>query len=149
MISLVDITPENWDECVSLAVAPEQKGFVASNADSLAEAKVESGMHPVGISSDGKLVGFAMYGNDSEDNKSWIIRFMLDASQQRKGFGADALRKLIQLLFDKYNESDIRLCVEPENAVAIKFYGKYGFQSTGEKWGNEVIYELKSPSRTE
>ena len=65
MILLVDITPENYNECVSLSVAPEQKGFVAANSDSLAEASAEPGFHPVGISNDGQLVGFAMYGYDS------------------------------------------------------------------------------------
>jgi diamine N-acetyltransferase len=146
---LVEITPENWDACVSLTVAPEQKSFVATNADSLAEAKAEPDMHPVGIKSDGKLVGFAMYGNDPEAHKSWIIRLMTDASQQRKGFGEEALRMLIQLLSDRYSGTDIRLCVEPENEVAIRLYGKYGFVSTGENWGNEMIYERANQSLAE
>jgi len=144
MISLVDITPTNRDKCISLSVAPEQKNFVAANIDSLTEAKNEPGMHPIGISKDGELVGFAMYGYDSETNKSWIIRFMIDTYYQRKRFGTEALNMLIQLLSDKHAGSDIRLCVEPENVGGIKFYESFGFQSTGEKWGNEIIYELKS-----
>ena len=144
MILLVDITPENYKKCVSLSVAPEQKGFVAANSDSLAEASAEAGFHPVGISNNGQLVGFAMYGYDSDEDQSWIVRFMIDAAHQRQGFGADALDKLIQLLLTQYPESAIRLCVEPENEVAIRFYRRHGFQPTGEQWGNEIIYERKA-----
>lgn len=143
MIKFIDITQSNRDECIALSVSQEQKGFVAANSDSLAEAQENPGMIPVGISRDDKLIGFAMYSNSSDKNKSWIIRFMIDKEHQRKGFGKEAISKLIQLLFDKYSQSDIRLCVEPENVVAIKFYESFGFVYTGEKWGNELIYELK------
>jgi len=84
-----------------------------------------------------------MYSYDSNESKSWIIRFMIDQAYQRKGLGTEALRKLIALLADKYPQSDIRLCVEPDNAVAIKMYKSFGFQPTGEKWDNELIFELK------
>ena len=144
MILLVDITPENHNECVSLSVAPEQKGFEAANRDSLAEASVEAGFHPVGISNDGQLVGFAMYGYHSDEDQSWIVRFMIDAAHQRQGYGVDALGQLIQLLSTKYPESAIRLCVEPENEVAIRFYRHHGFQPTGAQWGNEMIFERKA-----
>ena len=147
MILLVDITPENHNECVSLSVAPEQKGFVAANRDSLAEASAEAGFHPVGTSNNGLLVGFAMYGYDTEANQSWIVRFMIDAAHQRQGFGAEALGQLIQLLLTTYPAADIRLCVEPENAVAINFYRHHGFQPTGEQWGNELIFQRKAYGR--
>jgi len=147
MITFVEINESNTDECIALSVYPEQKGFVAANADSLAEATANPGMCPIGISKDGSLVGFAMYGYDIDANKSWIIRFMTDAAHQRKGFGSEALNKLLQMLFETHEDADIRLCVEPENEVAIRFYEKYGFRPTGEKWDNELIYELKCKSR--
>jgi diamine N-acetyltransferase len=143
VIIFVDITSSNRQECISLSVSENQKNFVAANSDSLEEAAQNQGMRPAGISNDGKLIGFAMYSNSSNSNKSWIIRFMIDKSYQRKGYGKEALSKLIQLLFEKYSASDIRLCVEPENIIAIKFYENFGFQPTGEKWDNELIYELK------
>jgi len=142
-ITFIEITPANYDECIALSVSPEQKSFVAANVDSLAEAKENPGMVPVGISKNNKLIGFAMYGNSTNENKSWIIRFMIDKTYQRQGFGKKALSELIKLLFDKYPNSDIRLCVEPENIAAIKFYESFGFAYTGEKWGNEFIYEIK------
>ena len=50
---------------------------------------------------------------------------------------------MIDLLYQKYPQSDMRLCVEPENTVATKFYENFGFTYTGEKWDDELIYELK------
>jgi diamine N-acetyltransferase len=143
LIKFVEITKNNWRECIALTVSSEQKNFIASNVYSLAEAKFETGMFPIGISQNDKLIGFAMYGNDAEKNKSWIIRFMIDVSFQKKGFGREALIKLIELLENKFAKSDIRLCVEPENLNAINFYKKYGFQQTDEKWDNELIFERK------
>ena len=48
-VSLRPITPENLDECISLKVADHQKGFVAPNIYSLAEASVSPNYHPFGI----------------------------------------------------------------------------------------------------
>jgi len=143
LISFVDITPLNRQKCAELSVWPEQASFVASNAESLAEAEAGEGMTPVGISADGCLVGFAMYGNDPDKGKAWIIRFMIDKARQRRGYGAQALDKLIKLLREKYGNIDIRLCVEPENEVARGLYGKFGFAPTGEVWDNELIFELR------
>jgi diamine N-acetyltransferase len=107
------------------------------------EAKENPGMIPLGISKDDKLIGFAMYGYSTTENKSWIIRFMIDKAYQRQGCGKEALMKLIDLFFEKHPQSDIRLCVEPGNIIATKFYEDFGFEYTGEKWDNELIYELK------
>ena len=144
MITFTEITESNKGECITLSVFPEQKGFVAANIDSLAEAKENPGMIPLGISKDDKLIGFAMYGYSTTENKSWIIRFMIDKAYQKQGFGKEALSKLIDLLFEKHPQADIRLCVEPENIVATRFYENFGFAYTGEKWDNELIYELKN-----
>lgn len=143
MISFVEITKDNWRECISLTVTQEQQGFVASNLYSLAESKFEPEMCPVGICKDNKLVGFAMYGNEKEANKSWIIRFMITKEHQGKGIGKEALNCLTQFLLNKYPENDIRLCVEPENNVAINLYTGFGFIFTGNKLDNELIYEYK------
>ena len=146
MISLVEITPQNRGECIALTVAENQKSFVAANIDSLNEADENPGMCPVGIYADNKMVGFAMYGNNEEENKSWIIRYMIDESHQKKGYGKESLKLLIQMMYDKYKSSAIRLCVEPGNTVAINFYKSFGFRSTGETWDGEDIYELKRQS---
>ena len=143
MIEIVEITKSNWQECASLSVSEDQKRFVASNLYSLAESKFEPEMCPVGINNNDELIGFAMYGNETEANRAWIIRFMIDEKHQNKGLGKEALSQLIKLLNDKYIITNIRLCVEPENIVAIKFYESFGFLSTGEKWGDEIIFELK------
>lgn len=152
MTSLIEITQSNWEECCSLSVAEDQLRYVSSNVYSLAESKYEPERYPLGISCDGKLVGFAMYGYDVDDNISWILRFMIDRAYQHKGLGRDAMGKLIQMLGDKYKTADIKLCVHAENSAAIRLYQGAGFSDTGEKWGEQSIFlrEIKTfaPAQT-
>jgi diamine N-acetyltransferase len=67
-VILRDVTKENWQECVRLQLAPEQEGFVSSNAYSLAESKFMPTFVPQAIyardeaTGAGRMVGFIMYG---------------------------------------------------------------------------------------
>jgi diamine N-acetyltransferase len=140
-IIFVDITKENWEKCISLTVSEEQSKFVSPNVYSLAQSKFETEMCPVGICVNNEMIGFLMYVKSSNAYKVWIVRFMIDKAYQGRGYGSQALRKLINMLNLKYKDSDIFLCVEPENQAAIKLYEKYEFLPTGEKWDNELIYK--------
>lgn len=146
MISLVEITFANWEECIALSVSEEQRKFVAPNVYSLAQSKYEPYMIPLGISDGSRLVGFSMHVKDADAEKAWIVRFMIDKEHQRKGYGKEALMALLVLMSEKYPKSDVFLCVEPDNDVAKKFYESFGFTPTGEVWGRELIYCLKKGS---
>jgi diamine N-acetyltransferase len=137
---LREITKENWEECITLSVSDEQSKFIASNLYSLAQSKFEPEMCPLGIYFDDHMVGFIMYVKDSKAEKVWIVRFMTDKAFQRKGYGKMALDKFIEMMREKYAGSDIFLCVEPENQIAIRFYESFDFALTGEKWDNELVY---------
>jgi diamine N-acetyltransferase len=144
MTSLIEISQSNWEKCCSLSVDDDQKGYISSNVYSLAESKYEPERYPLGIDNNGQLVGFAMYGNDTDDDISWILRFMIDRAYQHKGLGRDAMEKLVQLLVGKYKTADIKLCVHPENSTAIRLYKNAGFSDTGEKWGLQSIFLRKN-----
>ena len=45
MITFREIDKSNYMECICLKVKDEQRGFVADNARSLAEARVEEGLY--------------------------------------------------------------------------------------------------------
>lgn len=139
-LEFVNITKENWDDCVALSVADEQKSFIASNLDSLNQAESEPEMRPIGICADGSMIGFIMYVKSTNESKVWIVRFMIDKAYQKMGYGREALSSLVLLLNERYSDSDIYLCVEPENDTAIKFYEHFNFLPTGDKWDNELVY---------
>ena len=65
------VTKDNWRERIKLQVRDDQKHFVASNVQSIAEAQFgydepndgHWDMYPFGIyDADGRPVGFLMYG---------------------------------------------------------------------------------------
>lgn len=78
MISLKSIDQSNWEDCIQLKPKQEQEGFIASNLYSIAESKFLPHMKIKAIYSEEMLIGFAMYGIDSDDGNFWIYRFMID-----------------------------------------------------------------------
>ncbi|GHI00373.1 GNAT family N-acetyltransferase [Neobacillus kokaensis] len=141
-ILLKDITQENWQECIQLKVAPNQKSFIAPNVYSLAESKFEPSFVPMGIYLDNRMIGFYMYGKDPEDGTYWIIRFMIEETCQGKGYGGKALTEAVNLLKALPDCSpSIILGVNVSNTYAQRFYQAFGFKDTGRKEHGELLYE--------
>lgn len=132
MIALREVTPENWLECTKLSVAEGQKGFVAPNVYSLAQAKVFPACVPLAIYSDEKMVGFTMYGVDPDDGEMWISRLMIDQRYQGKGYGRAAMALVLDRIRQEGGHSVVLLSFEPENTGAEALYAGLGFAHTGE-----------------
>ena len=141
-ITLRPVTRANFSAVVGLTVAPEQADFVASNLYSLAEAAVEPTWRPLAIYAGDDLVGFAMFGRDDESGRWWIMRYMIDAQHQGRGYGTAALPVLIDLMIERHGCSEIFLGYAPENAVAERLYARMGFVPTGEVEGGEIEARL-------
>lgn len=141
-ISLRPLTPENARATVRLKVGEGQAGYVASNADSIAEAYVYPTFYPLTIYADDELVGFAMYGQDADDDRWWIIRMMIDARFQGRGYGRGGMQALIALMRDKHQCETITLGVDPANQQAIRLYESLGFRDTGEVEEGEMVMRL-------
>ena len=148
-ITLEKITYCNYVKTIwGLSVSRKQKNFVASNANSLAEAYVaitNGGVAlPFAICKNGKPIGFLMigYGANDEDfngedpefikmvkNSYCLWRFMIDKRYQGRGYG----RKAMELALDYMRTlpcgkaDNIWLSYEPENEVAKKLYASFGF----------------------
>ncbi len=149
MITIREITKENWMEAVKLSVKKEQEDFVASNAISLAQSKFQPFIECFGIYSEDEMVGFSAVAQNPADKKSWIVRHMVDAKHQGKGYGKAGLKKTIEYLREKFACSEIYLDVAPENEVATNMYKKAGFKITDEKHGNCPVYRLDLSEYTE
>ena len=57
-VSLREITPANFKECINLKVAEDQKMFVAPNVTSIAQSKIYPTVEPFAVYNDDELVGF-------------------------------------------------------------------------------------------
>ena len=153
MISLRPVDATNYRELIELSVAPEQQGFVASNVQSLADAYVwRAAAEPYAVCSDDEVVGFALlfpFAEDVDDESipepgteqgMVLVRLMIDARFQGRGYGRDALEAVVATVRDR-GLPTVRLSVVPENEQALEFYRRNGFAETGAVHGGEVVME--------
>lgn len=145
MIIFKEINNENISEVLSLKVNNSQKDYIERMEKSLDDAKNNAyGIKwtPLGIYYNNLLIGFTMYGLNSE-NYLWIDRFLIDYLYQNKGYGRKTLNLLIKYLKDNYSMSKyICLSVNENNEVAIKLYKKLGFSFTDVLDGNDPVMAL-------
>ena len=146
-IELREITMENFRECIDLSVAEHQRGFVASNMYSLAEAKADGVSNPLAIYADGQMVGFTMYCFDPEKGTGCIDRLMVAVDHQGRGYGRAAMTEVMRRLRETPGCRRIRTAYEPSNAVAEKLYESLGFRKTGAMCDGETVtvIELSEP----
>jgi diamine N-acetyltransferase len=141
-VSLREVTAENLRDVLALAVAPEQTGYVASNATSIAQAHFEPRAWFRAVAADDALVGFVMVYRVPASREFYIWRFMIDARFQGRGFG----RRALELLLDEARSdgaAEVTLSVHPGEHSALGFYVRAGFEDTGEREGDEVVMRLR------
>ncbi len=138
-VTLRNIDRHNFRECIKLKVAEGQAHFVAPNVFSIAQAYAEPECVPLAVYDGEAMVGFAMYALDVDEQKWWIFRLMIDASQQGKGYGRAAMVELMRLISEQPGGNEIAISYEPENEVARKLYTSLGFVETGEVVQNETV----------
>ena len=148
------VTKDNWRELIKLQVRDDQKGFVASNLNSIAESQFgfdepEHGhwdFHPFGIYDDGDVpVGFLMYGYNfgHPEQQAFIVRLMVDEKFQGKGYGRFGMQKMLEIFHAVERIWAVGISYEPENDVARKLYASLGFVEPGVMLGDEVLAVLK------
>ena len=147
-IHLKDINNENWTQCIFLTTNREGnhfvcEEFVASNALSIAQSKIQKGWTTKAVYDKEMMVGFAMYGFCYENNFYEICRLMIDHKYQGKGYGKTALKKVIEEMKKIEGCYEIFLSFEPANQIANKLYESFNFEDTGKTIDDETLYSLK------
>ena len=132
MISIQSITSENLDAVLNLSVYEDQRGYVSTTAESLAQAYVyQDTAFPFAIYDDETIVGFIMMGYYKEKEYYTLWKLLIDKDHQNKGYGRKALELGIAFLKENYQVKEIYTGVSPGNDVAKKLYESVGFQETG------------------
>ncbi|WP_352696191.1 GNAT family N-acetyltransferase [Mesorhizobium sp. M0152] len=114
--------------------------FVASNADSLAEAETDEDARPRVVMAGDRVVGFLMY--DASEDVALIYRFMIDRAHQGKGYGRAALREVLGEIGNLGHITQVSIGYEPENEAARQLYGAAGFVEQGLDEDGEMIAVL-------
>lgn len=138
MIELRAINRDNFDAVIKLSVFDEQKNFVASNLYSLAQAKAYPECIPLAIYYEKDLVGFIMFCLDYEDQEYWVYRLMIDKHHQRKGYGKQAMKAVIERI-RKEGRNKLYTSFEKENHGAQRLYTELGFKADGRIIDDEIV----------
>jgi diamine N-acetyltransferase len=130
VLELKPITAENFQVAIALELQPNQQAFVPSNLYSIAEAQFYPDACSRAIYAKGKMVGYVLYGKDSETGKWRLFRLMVDKVHQGKGYAKASLELIIKELLAK-NAKELSLCYQINNVVAQTLYCKLGFREQG------------------
>jgi diamine N-acetyltransferase len=147
-VTLREITAEMVIPVIKLSVAEDQKGFVAPNAVSLAQALFAPEAWYRAIYAGDELVGFVMLADESLKSPPparpaiGVWRFMIDARFQGRGLGRAAMLRVIEAVRARGLFDSIELSYVPGPGSPEPFYLGLGFRHTGRMEENEVVLEL-------
>lgn len=127
-VTLQPITIHNWKDCIALKLHESQFDFVPSNLYSIAEAQFYPEARSRAIYNEGdEMVGFLLYGRDVLSGKWKIFRLMIDAVQQRRGYGRAAMEAAIAAISRQPDADAILICYHDANQPARQLYASFGF----------------------
>ncbi len=152
-VALVEVTKDNLRDYLRLKVAPAQEGFVAPNAVSVAQAHFHPEAWFRGIAAGDAAVGFAMLedwsrlpelapGDWRREPYVGLWRFMIDARYQSLGFGAQAMRLLVDHARSVPGTRAMLLSFVDRQGSPEGFYRRFGFERTGEVSEGEHVMRL-------
>lgn len=147
-VSLVPVTAANRAAVLALRLAADQKDFVASNAESLKEAKRDRDARPRAVVVGGRVVGFLMYEAPKRETEALIYRFMIDRDAQGRGYGRAALAAALQEIGALGRVRSVLVLYMPENDGARRLYSAAGFVEEGLDEDGEMIARLDLRART-
>ncbi|RZT97822.1 GNAT family N-acetyltransferase [Rivibacter subsaxonicus] len=151
-VTLREITADTVDAVIALAVGPDQQGFVASNAVSLAQALFSEEAWYRAIHADEELVGFVMLDDETlrksppAEPDIGLWRLMIDARHQRRGIGREVIRLIVRHVASKPGVRTLYTSYVPGPGGPEPFYLSLGFVPTGEIDEGEVVVEYPRSS---
>ena len=143
-----EITAQTVRAITALSVREDQKRFVATNAESLAEALLKQEAWYRAVYVDEIPAGFVMLFDEAlrtpapPKPRVALWRFMIDQSYQGGGIGIAALELVIDYVRSTGRYSSLQVSYYPGPGCPEPFYRRAGFKHTGREDEGEVIMEL-------
>jgi GNAT superfamily N-acetyltransferase len=137
-VALRPVDEANVRAVCALEVAPHQRGFVARNAVSLAQAYTTSKAWPRAIYAGDIPVGFVMLYDDSETPEYVVWRFMIDGRHQGRGYGRAAMVLVEDYVRSRPGGTELTLTYVPAPGGPADFYRSCGYEDTGKDHDGEL-----------
>lgn len=141
-VELLEVTDETVRAVCLLHVAPHQRGFVAPNAVSFAEAMYEPKAWFRAVVADDVPVGFVMLSIDRDKPEVYLWRFMIDQRYQGRGYGRAAIVHVVEHARTVPGATELLVSWVPADGGPEPFYRGLGFVPTGEIHDGEVVARL-------
>jgi diamine N-acetyltransferase len=141
-VEIVALDAENIEAVLALTAAPGQEAFVQPVAWYVARSAYEQIWTPVVFRAESEIVGFAEWAFDPDDRTYCIGGVVIDAAQQGRGLGRQAMTALIDWLRLRPDCGPIALGVAPGNERARRLYAALGFADTGAEVDGELVMVL-------
>jgi diamine N-acetyltransferase len=141
-VTLREITGETVRAVCRVEVAPEQRGYVAPNAVSIAQAHFEPKAWFRAVYAGEEPVGFVMLFEDTEKPEYYLWRFMVAAEHQGKGYGKRALDLVVERVRGLPGATELLSSYVRGEHGPQGFYLGYGFEETGEVEEGEHVIRL-------
>jgi len=130
-VQLREITKESVRKVCALEVRDDQKGYVAANALSLAQAHFEPTAVFRAIYLAEEPIGFIQWRNAEQSDVVVLWRFMIDQSHQSAGHGRSALTiALHEMKSSGFEVVETSVVLGPSSPLA--FYLSQGFTETNQ-----------------
>lgn len=141
-VSLREITAESVRDVCRLQVGLHQRGFVAPNAVSIAQAHFSPHAWFRAVHAGEVAVGFMMLHDEPAKPEYFLWRFMIAASHQGKGFGKQALDLLVAHVRTRPGARELLTSYVPGPGSPGPFYLKAGFEETGREDEGERVLRM-------
>lgn len=148
-VLLKEVTADTVRAVTELQVTPEQRGYVASNAVSIAQAYFHREAWFRAIYAEAELIGFAMLrdhtlpGAETPRPEVSLWRFMIDQRFQKQGYGRRALELVVAHAASRPGVKTLGTSYVVGPHGPKDFYLAFGFRHTGEvKPNGEVCLSL-------
>ena len=139
MISLREITVQNFNECISLERRSQK--YVGSAADVIAEAYIyRQNSTAYGIYLEDEIIGLVILKERPSGSPYSFTDLFIADSYQNKGYGNAAVKLIIEKFQSEKSASYIEIQVHNTNQYAIRIYENNKFKVTGKaQWDNNFL----------
>lgn len=143
MIEFRKLDRNNFYECINMRLKGDQTRFIDNITMYISLAYVIEEYEPLLIYYKEEMVGFLTLCFNKSEKEYWIDCFFIKESEQSRGYGSWALKKLISIIKEDKSYHIIKISIHQDNFRAMSLLDKLGFYRTDFIENGKIIYELR------